>query len=622
MLGLAVAAALIAGPAWNLLNTQSNGRRSLRDGLDRRGALTAKLIGSAFLASTTAESARQDFGGPARSLGTMVRRRAAASRSARTLVLDARGNVLAATPPELARDRTLVARNRHLRVALGGQTALSDAFRAPDGRWVIGIAVPFDTPSGRRVLAGAAPVESVQNFTSGFFASASALPGAHGYLLDGTGRTLSATASAGGRPTPPGAVLSAALERERSGSYGGRTFVSARVPASRWRVVLTVPTARLYASVDGGPSRAAWQLFAAFSAAVCSLLALGVAAARSASRLAAATAREQAAHALAQARLHDPLTGLPNRTLFQDRAEQAIAAARRRERSVAVLFIDVDLFKRVNDSLGHEAGDAVLREVGERLRRGVRATDSVSRFGGDEFVVLCADIDPEDALRVVGEVKRALDGPMSVGVREVPVTFSIGVAVDRPADESRTASDLVREADVAMYRAKELGRDRVEIFESELHHKALARLDAETALRRAIDEEEFVVFYQPIVALPGGQLRGAEALVRWRRPGTGELVPPAEFIPLAEEAGLIGEIDEWVLRTAAGEVGGWARRGLIGEDFALSVNVSARQLADPRLPEAVAEVLDSWNRPARRLCLEITESAMMPDPAGAQRTLA
>jgi diguanylate cyclase (GGDEF)-like protein len=619
VLGLTVAAALIGGLAWNLLNTQDHGRRTLRDSFDRRAALTAKLIGSAFLATNTAENARQAFGGPTPSLPAAVRKRAAASGP--IMVLDARGRVLAASPPELGRDRSVLAHNRHLRVALGGRTALSDAFRGPAGRWMVGIAVPFEVPSGRRVLAGSGPVEIVRNFTHGFFASASALRGAQHYLLDGRGRTLSAMTGGGEGPATPDRALSAALARAPRGQYGDRTYVSATVPASRWRVVLTVPTAGLYASVDGGPSRAAWQLFVAFSAAVVALLALGVAAARSARRLTAATEREKAAQKLAEARLHDSLTSLPNRTLFEDRAGQAIFGARRRDRAVAVLFIDVDNFKRVNDSLGHAAGDAVLREVADRLRRGVRESDSVSRFGGDEFVVLCADLEAGDALRVAHAAASALEGPVSVGGRQVPVTFSIGVAVHRPSDELRSAGDLVREADVAMYRAKELGRDRVEIFDSALHHQALARLDAEAALRRAIEEEQFVVFYQPIVALPGGQLRGAEALVRWRRPETGELVPPAEFIPLAEETGLIGAIDGWVLRTAVAEVAEWSRRGLVDSHFVLSVNVSARQLADPRLPDAVADVLGTWDRSPGRLCLEITESAMMPDPAGAQRTL-
>jgi diguanylate cyclase (GGDEF)-like protein len=620
ILGLAVAAAMIGGLALNLMHTQAQGRRTLRDGLERRGTLTAKLIGSAFLASNTAESARQEFGGPARTLGPRVRRRAALSHDTRVIVLDARGRVLAATPPEIARDRTLLSRNPNLREALRGRTALSDAFRVR-GRWLIGIAVPFETPSGRRVVAGTGPLEIVQDFTRGFFTSASALPGAQGYLVDGNGRTMSATTTAHGRPAPPGAALSAALRRAARGSYGDRTFVSARVPASDWRVVLSVPTARLYASVDGGPSRAAWELFVAFSGAVLALLALAAAAIRSARRLAAATEREEAARTLADARLHDSLTMLPNRTIFEARAEQAIAAARRQGRAVAILFIDVDHFKHINDSLGHAAGDAVLREVARRLRGGVRETDSVSRFGGDEFVVLCADVEPADALHVVRAVRRALNGPVTIGGREVPVTFSIGVALHSAADEPRAPSELLREADVAMYRAKELGRDRSEIFHSELHRRALARLDAEAALRRAVDEQQFVVFYQPIVSLPGGELRGAEALVRWRRPGSAALVPPSEFIPIAEESGLIGEIDDWVLRAAIAEVADWVRRGIVDEDFALSVNVSARQLADPDLPDAIAQALKGWERPARSLCLEITESAMMPDPAGAQRTL-
>jgi EAL domain-containing protein (putative c-di-GMP-specific phosphodiesterase class I) len=202
----------------------------------------------------------------------------------------------------------------------------------------------------------------------------------------------------------------------------------------------------------------------------------------------------------------------------------------------------------------------------------------------------------------------------------VQVSASIGVAV-RDAEDRRTAVELVRDADAAMYRAKALGLGRVEIFGSELHALAIARLDGEVALRRAIAREELVVHYQPIVRLPGGEVHGAEALVRWRRPETGELVPPIDFIPLAEELGLIVELGEWVLRAAVGEVGDWARRGLIDADFELSVNVSAHQLSDPDLPDVVAAALAGWDRPASRLCLELTETAVAHDPAAAEHTL-
>jgi diguanylate cyclase (GGDEF)-like protein len=283
--------------------------------------------------------------------------------------------------------------------------------------------------------------------------------------------------------------------------------------------------------------------------------------------------------------------------------------------------MDVDDLKRINDSLGHEAGDAVVRDVARRLDATVRAVDTISRFGGDEFVLLCEDVEDSDVLRLVARIQDALRDPVLIDGRHVPVTFSIGVAVHGGTDDARSARELLRDADAATSRAKALGRGRVEIFDGELHEQAVARLDAELALRQAIDYDELVVHYQPIVVLSDGALHGVEALVRWHRAETGELVPPSDFIPLAEDTGLIADIGEWVLRTAVSEVGDWARRGLVDDDFELSVNVSARQLGDPRLAETVAGALTGWDRPAGRLCLEITESAMMLDPATAEGTL-
>ena len=601
LLALAVAAALIAGLAWNLVHTQGQGRRSLRDGLEHRATLTARLMTSAFLAGNSPTDVVAKYGGTPRVLAARMRAVSQLRTGQRLLVLGADGNVLASSPPDLRRDRGLAARSWHLRAALAGRPALSDSFRDAHGRWVIELAVPFQTRWGRRVVAGSAPISILRSFTDGFFGSASAIRGSRAYLVDGAGRTLSATGPRGGP--------------------GKRTVISARVPSSHWRIVLSVPDANLYQPVDGGPGRAAWVLFAAFSLAICGLLALGFAAARGARRLAAANERERAASEIAHERLHDPLTGLPNRSLFHDRAAHAIAAARRRQASVGVVCMDVDDFKRINDSLGHEAGDAVLREIARRLDDAIRGADTVSRFAGDEFVVLCEDVEDGDVLRLVARVQDALREPIVVGERPVPVTLSIGVAVHCGGDDGRTAGDLLRDADAAMHRAQELGRGRVEVFDRERHQQVVARLDAELALRRAIEADELVVHYQPIVALADGSLHGAEALVRWRRGQTGELVPPGDFIPLAEDTGLIAAIGERVLRAAVREVGDWARHGLVDDDFELSVNVSARQLGDPSLIDTVAQALTGWDRPAGRLCLEITESAVMLDPVTAERTL-
>jgi diguanylate cyclase (GGDEF)-like protein len=600
VLAVAVAAALIAGLAWNLVHTEGQGRRSLRDGLEHRATLTARLMASAFMAGNSPQDAGSRYGGSPRAVAAKIAATRALRGGQRLLVLDAGGTVLAATPTALRHDRGLLARSWHLRAALAGKPAISDAFRDARGQSVIELAVPFQTKSGRRVVAGSGPISILQSFIEGFFGSASAVRGSRASLVDGSGRTLSAAG-----PRDLG---------------GKRTVISAPVPSSHWRVVLSVPDANLYESVAGS-SRAGWELFAAFSAAICALLALGFASARGARRLAAVTEREQAARAIAHERLHDALTGLPNRNLFHDRAEHAIAAARRRDASVGVVFMDIDDLKRINESLGHEAGDAVMREVARRLDATVRAVDTISRFGGDEFVLLCEEVEDSDVLRLVARIQDALRDPVLVDDRHVPVSVSIGVAVHCGGDDARSASDLLRDADAAMSRAKALGRGRVEIFDGELHQQAVARLDAELALRQAIDNDELVLHYQPIVALGDGALHGVEALVRWRRKETGELVPPGDFIPLAEATGLISEIGDWVLRTAVREVGSWARRGLVDDDFELSVNVSAHQLGDPRLAETVAQALSGWDRPAGRLCLEITETAMMLDPATAERTL-
>jgi diguanylate cyclase (GGDEF)-like protein len=329
---------------------------------------------------------------------------------------------------------------------------------------------------------------------------------------------------------------------------------------------------------------------------------------------------ERTARDLAHERLHDAVTGLANRTLLQDRAEHAVAAARRRGTGVAVLALDIDDFKLLNDSLGHGAGDDVLREVAARFASATRDGDTLSRFGAGEFVMLCSDVDPDDAPRLARRVQQQLAEPVLVGGRSVPLTCSVGIAVHAGAADPRDGAAIVRDAAAAVSSARERGRGGVELSERGLSARALARLDLELELRRAISNRELTVFYQPIVRLDTGAVCGVEALVRWRRP-CGELVPPNEFIPLAEETGLICEIGEFVLHEAVAEVGAWAAAGLVGDDFRLSVNTSAHQLADPRLIPSVRKAIAAWGRPARGLCLEITETAVARDPRASQRTL-
>jgi diguanylate cyclase (GGDEF)-like protein len=315
---------------------------------------------------------------------------------------------------------------------------------------------------------------------------------------------------------------------------------------------------------------------------------------------------------LAHQSLHDPLTGLPNRALFLDRLAQAIARCRRTHSTVAVLFFDLDRFKVVNDSLGHDAGDELLDAVARRLESVVRPGDTVARFGGDEFTVLCEDLPVDDgrtrAVEIAARLSGAINAPFTSLSNETFLSASIGIAFAGNGDER--PEELLRDADAAMNHAKELGRGRIEVFDDALRARALARHATETALHQALQRGEFRLFFQPIVDLVEGRCVGAEALVRWQHPERG-LVPPTEFIGLAEENGLIVELGAWVLEEAARQSAQWQ---LDCEDpFVVSVNLSALQLAQPDLVDRVAAALEHTGATSANICLEITESVLMDD---------
>ena len=324
------------------------------------------------------------------------------------------------------------------------------------------------------------------------------------------------------------------------------------------------------------------------------------------------TDRKAAEEALVHQAFHDTLTGLANRALFLDRVGHALSLRNRQGLDIAVLFLDLDRFKTVNDTLGHGVGDQLLVEVARRLESVVRPGDTVCRLGGDEFVVLCEELrDEHDVLVVAERVAKAVGSPVVVGNHTVGVTASIGIAFASTATYE-TADALLRDADAAMYRAKEAGRDGVEVFDPDIRARALDRLEAEAALRGAIDHDELVVHYQPVVALASAEVVGVEALVRWERPGHG-LVPPVDFIPLAEESGLIVPLGAFVLRQACHQVAAWNRQRPDGPALTASVNLSARQLSSPGLVELVTEALSGSGLEPSSLCLEITESVLMED---------
>lgn len=306
---------------------------------------------------------------------------------------------------------------------------------------------------------------------------------------------------------------------------------------------------------------------------------------------------------------HDPLTGLLNREGVVHLLEGAIKQAKRDKTAVGVLFLDLDRFKTVNDSMGHETGDVLLTLVGERLGTAVRSGDTVARFGGDEFIVICSGLMHEAAtVAVATDILRSFERPLQVETGEFVITPSIGIATASP-ERSCTASDLVRDADAAMYRAKR-NRSGYTVFDEAQRQDAVVRIQTEQALRSALDRADLEVFYQPIVDGQSRALRELEALVRWRRPVEG-LVSPDSFLPVAEEAGMMAALGELVLREACAQSALWNHGALAGAQVGMAVNVAERQLIDRNFPSLVADVLSWSGLDAGQLTLEITEDLVI-----------
>jgi diguanylate cyclase (GGDEF)-like protein/PAS domain S-box-containing protein len=323
---------------------------------------------------------------------------------------------------------------------------------------------------------------------------------------------------------------------------------------------------------------------------------------------------------LVQRALHDQLTGLPNRMLFMDRLEQALERSARRGKFAAVLFLDLDRFKLVNDNLGHDHGDQLLVQVADRLRSCLRRVDTIARIGGDEFTVLLEDVGSGgDAVLVAERIIEAFRGSFRIENQEIFVGASIGIAVGG-RDQGTTAQGLLRNADIAMYRAKANGRACFEIFKSSMRETVKGRLRMETELRRALDRGELRLHYQPQVDLRTARIVGLEALVRWEHPERG-LVPPGSFIPIAEETGLILPIGRWVLETACRQASLWRADAEIGLDLVMAVNLSPRQFRHPRLVQDVGQVLAESGLDASGLEVEITEGTAMGDADATVKTL-
>jgi diguanylate cyclase (GGDEF)-like protein/PAS domain S-box-containing protein len=323
------------------------------------------------------------------------------------------------------------------------------------------------------------------------------------------------------------------------------------------------------------------------------------------------TERKALEDQLAHRAFHDSLTNLANRALFTDRVDHALARTARRQEPLAALFLDLDGFKSINDTLGHAAGDEMLITVAARLQQCARDGDTVARLGGDEFAILLEDIRDESATaRVAERVLAALSRPMRVRGKEVVIGASIGISVSGEGVD--TVDELLRNADIAMYMAKGAGKGRYEIFEPSMHLEVVRRLELEADLKRAVDESQFILHYQPIVELDTQRIVGVEALVRWQHPDRG-LVPPGDFIPVAEETGLIVPIGAWVLREACAQIRAWQDAYPSRPPLHMSVNLSARQLQNPDIVTDVANAIQAAGIDPGTLTLEITETALVID---------
>jgi diguanylate cyclase (GGDEF)-like protein/PAS domain S-box-containing protein len=309
---------------------------------------------------------------------------------------------------------------------------------------------------------------------------------------------------------------------------------------------------------------------------------------------------------------HDVLTNLPNRLSLYERLEQALHFARRHRTQLALMLIDLDHFKNINDTLGHHAGDELLIEVAQRIAASLRESDIVARLGGDEFVVVVPDLTPDDVARIAENIVRTVSEPYWILGHELTTSPSIGICLF--PDNAVKIEDLLRSADIAMYHAKTHGRGSYQFFSEEMDVRTRERQAMESDLRSAIEERQFELHYQPQLDLRSGRISGVEALVRWRHPQRG-MVSPMEFIPLAEELGLINPLGDWILDEACRQLAAWRAGGLL--DLCMSINLSARQFLDHGLPERIHEVLERTGLPAGMVDLEITESASMESPVDA-----
>jgi len=448
-----VAVGLVAGVAIFLVHADRSARDNLRGGFEARSALAATLTSAAVInkSEVNVKWAQDKLGGPAAGLPAAVAAVAVAEPQDRILVLGADRRVLGAHPASARTDPALVGGSEIDR-ALEGSQGVSDLIRTAEGQLILMVAVPYSTAEGLRVWSSSVAAEPVAMFCAAYLANALAVDGGRAFLVDSHGQLIASSSpedKTGAQVPDP---VAAAATRSPSGTLGGDFYAASVVAGTSWRVIFAAPDRSVLAPLRSSRT-ATWQLFAGFVLAMLCILGLAAAAIRRSAQL-------------AHERLHDPLTGLPNRALFVQQAERALGRQRRSGGQLAALFIDLDRFKPVNDIYGHAVGDALLAAVAVRLTETARRDDVVSRFGGDEFLVLCSDIDDQDqALAVADRVQQRLAEPFLVDGHELTIGSSIGLMHYAVQDEYLTAAELIHNADLAMYQAKQGGRGRVECFE-------------------------------------------------------------------------------------------------------------------------------------------------------------
>ncbi|MDQ5834386.1 MAG: sensor domain-containing diguanylate cyclase [Actinomycetota bacterium] len=457
ILSAVVAVVVAVGVGVYLAHAQASARDKLRDDFAQRAALAAKLTGGA-LASGERDSrafARRTFGGPERTVQAAVDADQKAEPQARIIVLRVPdGRVLGAYPHSLRRQKHRFLSDPEIARAIKGEIGYSNLVPSSKGPLIM-VAVPFSTKDGLRIWWASVSAEELSTFVKAYLSTALGVEGGFAFLVDGRGKLLASSGRERIGAPLPNRALAEALRADARGAAGGDYHVSVPVPGTSWRVVFAAPEAALLA-----PARStqlvAWQLFGAFVFAMACLLGLGAATLNRSARL-------------AHERLHDALTGLPNRALFIDRTEQALAAMSRRGGCLAALFIDLDRFKRINDAHGHAVGDELLVAVAGRLAASMRSGDTLSRFGGDEFLVLCTELqDEHQATQIANRIQHELARPFAIAEQQLTVGCSIGIALHWVDQDRIDAGTLIHNADLAMYGAKQRGRARVELFDPTL----------------------------------------------------------------------------------------------------------------------------------------------------------